>query len=175
MTGDEAEEIRKLATRLLDLTEDEVQSLTFAECPAPRFYSPTAVEPASRNSEAIWIAARQELARRQVRGHYLPEDFFAEGAWNILLDLYDHQIREQPVSITSACLASGVPPTTALRYLDILFTRNFIARTDDPNDKRRHFVRLTQQGELAVRTTLAAQMECETRTEAEAKRLRGKR
>jgi DNA-binding MarR family transcriptional regulator len=62
-----------------------------------------------------------------------------EPQWRMLLDLCVNG----PASVTSLCLASGAPPTTALRHLGELEADGFVARSDDPRDARRHYLDLT--------------------------------
>jgi DNA-binding MarR family transcriptional regulator len=47
------------------------------------------------------------------------------------------------VTITSLCIASQAPPTTALRWINRLEQEGHIERTPDADDKRRIYVRLT--------------------------------
>lgn len=77
-----------------------------------------------------------------------------EGAWAILLDLFVN--RDRRISITSACLGSGHPATTALRWLKLLEASDLIARDSDGFDGRKAYVRLTERGQAAVRDYLAA-------------------
>lgn len=71
---------------------------------------------------------------------------FADPAWDILLDVYLHAALNKRVSITSACIASRVPPTTALRWINTLCQDGWTARIDDSVDKRRAFIELTAMG-----------------------------
>ena len=56
--------------------------------------------------------AREHLYMRRSREKIFQPDLFADPAWDILLDLFicDHINRD--VSVSSACLAACVPPTT---------------------------------------------------------------
>ena len=56
---------------------------------------------------------------RAIRTELLDADLFGEPAWDILVDLFIHQSRGKRVSVTSSCIASRVPPTTALRFAGI--------------------------------------------------------
>jgi DNA-binding MarR family transcriptional regulator len=72
-------------------------------------------------------------------------EIFADPAWDILLDLADADSNHRSVSITSACIAACVPPTTGLRWVTLLEARNYIERTPDGLDGRRRFLRLTDK------------------------------
>ena len=60
--------------------------------------------------------------------------------WAIVLELCAARIEERQVSVTSLCLASGLPVTTALRRIDELEHDGRITRNPDTNDRRRVFV-----------------------------------
>lgn len=94
--------------------------------------------------------AELEIAIKKMRSSYFPETVLDDGGWNIMLDLFVQQQRGREVSISSACMASRVPPTTALRWIDILEAERIIVRENDPGDRRRRFVRLTDKAYQAM-------------------------
>lgn len=161
-------EVRKLAMRLLDITEEQAGDIGLPLRRKPGGAGDTPNPAVVNDREVLWNAARRELARRRVRRNHLPSELFAEGGWNMLLDLFDQHHRERAVSITSACTAADVPASTALRHLEHLVQQGLIARDIDPHDRRRCFVRLTPKGDLSVRMALAAQLESETRPDVSA-------
>ena len=55
------------------------------------------------------------------------------------------------MAVTSACIGSGVPSTTALRWLNVLEARGLVEREEDNADARRSFVRLTPRGQALMR------------------------
>jgi hypothetical protein len=63
-------------------------------------------------------------------------------AWDILMDLYIGELTGRKTSITSACIASGAPPTTGLRYVRALCEEGRIERDRDEKDGRRCWLRL---------------------------------
>lgn len=85
------------------------------------------------------------LLMRRKRNDIFGEDLFADPAWDMMLDLYVATKVRRPISVSSCCIASGVPPTTALRWLSELERRDLVRRIDDELDKRRSFVVLTPQ------------------------------
>jgi DNA-binding MarR family transcriptional regulator len=92
-------------------------------------------------------AMRRDRARRV---KYLPASLFADPAWDMLLELYQASLRQYRVPISSLCIASGVPATTALRWMQTLEAKGLIVRCPDPYDGRRFFMALSSLGENAV-------------------------
>jgi DNA-binding MarR family transcriptional regulator len=79
---------------------------------------------------------------------------FCEPAWDILLDLYINNGRLRTISISSACLASAVPATTALRHILELEKRMLVARYRHPDDRRVFVLHLTQLAVVAMEVLL---------------------
>lgn len=103
--------------------------------------------------------AEAEYRQRRSRAEFLPEELFSEPAWDILLDLFIHECRGKMTPTTSACIASNVAPTTALRYLDILDNLGLIYRSRSDRDNRLRFVRLTNVGRLAMTEYFESQVD----------------
>lgn len=91
----------------------------------------------------------------RLRAALLPRDF-KEPAWNMLLDLALNSDGYRPVSVTSLCLASGAPDTTALRYIALLERHGLIERRAHPSDRRSDLLRLTSEGAALVARYLGA-------------------
>lgn len=92
---------------------------------------------------------------RRRRARYFPSHLFAEPAWDILLDLFVNGVRNRAISITSACIAGGIPATTGLRWLGLLEKEGLLVRETSGDDARVTWVRLSEQGMSAVRGYLA--------------------
>ena len=91
--------------------------------------------------------AKKAYASRRRREMILPKSCISgEPAWDILLDLYIAFAESRQISVTSACIASAVPQTTALRWLSVLEGESLVERLSDPVDQRRIMVRLTTKG-----------------------------
>ena len=86
---------------------------------------------------------RAAIRKRQLRSRYFEGDLFADPAWDILLDLAAARAEGRRVSVTSLCIASGVPPTTALRWIAQMTDRGLLLREDDTRDRRRAYVALS--------------------------------
>lgn len=86
---------------------------------------------------------RHEIDKASDRNALFPRVTTGDPAWSILLDLFEAKMTGKSRAIKSACLASGVPATTALRYLDLLVCEGYVERSFDPADGRRVLVSLT--------------------------------
>jgi DNA-binding MarR family transcriptional regulator len=84
------------------------------------------------------------------------DHLFADPGWDILLDLYIEEAEHRSVSVSSACIAAGVPPTTGLRWLDRLQQRGLLTRTPDARDGRKVYIRLTAIALDRISATLDA-------------------
>lgn len=82
--------------------------------------------------------------RRQRDRIFENPHLFADPAWDILIDLFIAFEEGRRISVSSCCIGSGVPITTALRWIKILEEAGHILRQHDPSDARRTFITLTE-------------------------------
>ena len=95
--------------------------------------------------EDILEQALSEYRRRRLRSRIFGGfKFDSEPAWDMMLDLLIHSPRG-PIRTTSACIASAVPATTALRHLDLLEKAGLIVSVVDEHDARARNVCLTHK------------------------------
>lgn len=102
------------------------------------------------------LASKVYAARRKIDAIFNMQGFSAGPAWDMMLDLYKAKAQGKQVSVTSACIGGGCPPTTGLRWLQVLENMQLIERIPDPYDRRRIVVSLTEGGKVKVDTALAA-------------------
>lgn len=91
---------------------------------------------------------RRIIRNRQSRANFFNKfgkDIFGDPAWDMLLDLAVARAEHTRVSVTSLCIASGVPPTTALRWISLMVDEGLFVRVDDESDKRRAFIALSDK------------------------------
>jgi len=88
---------------------------------------------------------RQVIANRQARAKFFDPALFGDPAWDMLLDLTAAHGEGAQVSVTSLCIASGVPATTALRWVTQMVETGIFRRVPDPADKRRAFIALSDR------------------------------
>lgn len=89
---------------------------------------------------------RALVAARADRDAIFQSNLFSDPAWEMMLDLAVAEASGRTISVTSLCLASGSPTTTALRRIDDLKDAGLIDRDPDPADRRRVLVHLTALG-----------------------------
>jgi len=101
-------------------------------------------------------AIRAHVAVRARRVRRFDAALFGEPAWDILLDLALARMSSRRVQISGAGGAAGVPPTTALRHISELEKHGFICRVPDPNDRRRQWLEITDEGFAALASVMTA-------------------
>lgn len=109
-----------------------------------------ALAPRKAGSEPGDLALKAYRDRRRRAEVFGDDTLFGEPAWDILLDLFAAGERGKRVAVTSACIGSGVPSTTALRWLNVLEARGLVEREEDLSDARRSFVRLTGKAKVLM-------------------------
>ena len=93
---------------------------------------------------------RRIIRQRQLRARFFDGELFADPAWDMLLDLTAARAEHTRVSVTSLCIASGVPPTTALRWIAQMTEAGLFERIEDDTDRRRAFIALTEKAADAM-------------------------
>jgi hypothetical protein len=146
------EQVGQIAERLERLGTDETaprgwEAFRF-ESPAPAYRGPAAA--AERDLARIPRPSlpdprlvRSIIRQRQLRAKFFEAGLFADPAWDMLLDLTAARAEHARVSVTSLCIASGVPPTTALRWIGQMTCCGLLERVEDETDRRRAFIGLS--------------------------------
>ncbi|GLK46436.1 MULTISPECIES: response regulator [Novosphingobium] len=115
--------------------------------------SAEAVEPVHLR-QFIKDLLRKESKRREIGGGEL----FGDPTWAMLLDLLLAKIEARRVSVSSACIASGAPMSTALRLVRRLVDEDVLCRLPDEQDKRRHFLVINSRFEQPLMNYLTEQL-----------------
>jgi hypothetical protein len=109
--------------------------------------TPEALAPSDPpSSTGFTLGLRHLLKLRAARRRTLLEGLFDWPAWDMLLDLAAVRADDSHVSVSSVCVSSGAPQSTALRKLAALERAEFVQRYDHGTDGRRVHVRLTDGG-----------------------------
>jgi DNA-binding MarR family transcriptional regulator len=101
--------------------------------------------------------AQRFIRLRRKRDSVFGDRLFADPAWDMMLDLFQaSEEHTRPVSITSLCIASAVPNTTALRWIDALVQKGLLTKEADERDGRRTFVKLTEEAKEKMQEVLSS-------------------
>ena len=111
------------------------------------------VEPARRELAATAAMARQ-VARMQRERHarqkFLSPSAASEPAWPILLEMLAAALAGEAASVKRLTYASAVPPTTALRWINVLVEEGYAVRHRGEQDARLTLLSLSQKGQGAL-------------------------
>jgi CheY-like chemotaxis protein/DNA-binding MarR family transcriptional regulator len=114
----------------------------------------------ARAAEGSRVDGREALALlaklRDTRQTIFGETLMPEPAWEMLTELMRASIANARLSVTSLCLSSLSPTTTALRKIEELEEAGLVRRVPDARDRRRSYVELTPGGILRMRMFLDA-------------------
>ena len=154
------EQVSQIAQRLERLEgpadRRDAESAFRFESPRPAFAGAESEDTSARLVRATRPAlpdprlVRRILRQRQARARFFDGDLFGDPAWDMLLDLTAARAEHTRVSVTSLCIASGVPPTTALRWIGQMTDSGLLERVDDETDRRRAFIALTDKAADAM-------------------------
>lgn len=86
---------------------------------------------------------RKVQRARSRRTDFLSASLFGEPAWDMLLELFVSALEQKRVTVGALCIASKVPQTTALRWIDALLKEGLATRRSDPLDGRRIYVEIS--------------------------------
>ena len=136
-----------------DLAWDRLRSTSEALAdPSEHLYralGPAAAESISENlrpSAELLALARRLGSIRRTRDSVFGRELCPNPLWNILLDLFIAGEEGRNVTIKSACVAAGVPQSTALRHIAHLIEVRLAARNQHPSDARSAYLKLTERG-----------------------------
>jgi hypothetical protein len=87
----------------------------------------------------------------RARFEYVPGEFISDPAWGILLFLLHAEIGGRQVAVRELCGLSGLPMTSALRWLDALEGRSLVVRQADLDDPDQALVALERETSFVLR------------------------
>jgi DNA-binding MarR family transcriptional regulator len=138
--GPERESSTALELRIEELTQS-IGDLTNGVRALVGEYAEPLPNRGTRQSRASFV--RELIRQRRMREKYFDAGLFGEPAWDMMLDLYCAHLEGKDVSVSSLCMASAVPVTTALRWITSMTESGLFERRADPTDGRRIFVALS--------------------------------
>lgn len=128
------------------LRMEELAILNAAAARAPVSKSTGISDETREQARLARVEATRLLKLRRQRERVLGTKLFADPAWNMLLDLFVRRVDEHVTGVSSACIASGVPATTALRHIAILIEKGLVIKNPSPTDQRVQYVTLSDDG-----------------------------
>ena len=103
-----------------------------------------------KNPEAI----RRLITMHKKRQLQLGPGTVDDAVWIIMFDMLLAELNDKKISVTSLCVDSGASTTTAFRRLRELIDSGYAAKMNDPDDKRRLYVCLTDKGRNLIASYL---------------------
>jgi ActR/RegA family two-component response regulator len=147
--SDLSSELQRLA-QLMDTPEP-------GPAPSPT-YTPS-TEPAGELDQARLNAFIRDLLRREAKRREIGGgELFGDPTWAMLLDLLLAKFENRRISVSSACIASGAPMSTALRLVRRLVGEEVLVRLPDEHDRRRHFLVINPRLEQPLLDHIADQL-----------------
>ena len=142
-----SDEVNRIAATLTKL----------AAAPATEHSTPDEAPANDRHVPRVSVeTVRHAIKVRRLRAQYFDEELFADPAWDMLLDLFENELAQLRVSVSSLCVAAAVPATTALRWIKTMTDADLFRRRPDPQDARRIFVELSPRASKAMRRYFGA-------------------
>lgn len=132
----------KQLVRKLDQAATELEDLHY---PGP--FQPRSLDLSANDLLSL---AKSLLIVWNARKAFISPALIADPGWNILLNLKVAELQHQKMTISDLCLESGVPNTTALRWIRLLENNGLVCRQRDKFDGRRVFINLIQETSLML-------------------------
>ena len=99
------------------------------------------------DAEVRQVLAPQEHAL-DARMRVCPRVAREQIAWNMLMAAQRARVDGRPLSTTALCSFAHAPPTTALRWLELLVKEELLTSNPDHSDARRRWIALSAKGVL---------------------------
>jgi hypothetical protein len=114
--------------------------------PAGEGWAETGASPGPLAAPRLLALARRTAEARRARDRVFGSGLCANPPWNILIDLFIAGEEGSNITIKSACVAAGVPQSTALRHIAHLIDIGLAVRSQHPSDARSAYLRLSERG-----------------------------
>lgn len=95
------------------------------------------------NAQANLRLAAKLMMDRKSRDAQFGAGLFSDPAWDIMLALYVGKLQQIRMKTTALIEDSGVPSTTALRWINALSERGYLDKSSNPTDARSTLIEMT--------------------------------
>jgi DNA-binding MarR family transcriptional regulator len=137
-----SEEVNRIAAILANLAQAPGPDRSFqTEVPANERHLP----------DVAFETVGHLIQARRLREQFFDKELFADPAWDILLHLFQSELAQIRVPVSSLCIGAAVPPTTALRWIKTMIDVELIKRRPDPHNRKRVFIELSPHASKAMR------------------------
>lgn len=145
--------LRRAASRWTTLAQqfrlNSASSFVVPTPPAQPASSSVPMEPTSTDLQDLGMKI---IKSRQSRHKFIDSSLLNEATWGIMLDLAVAGLKGERVATSSACAATQVPLSTALRHVNQMIAAGLIKRVGDTKDRRRTFLELRPEAfDLMIR------------------------
>lgn len=100
--------------------------------------------PSDNNIKAEELVRRAEKLLRWSRLKAdtlnLGSGLFADSCWNMCLDVYICDLKDEKITVSSIAHSSGIPMTTAMRYINVMAEEGLLEKSPNPSDNRMIFI-----------------------------------
>lgn len=70
---------------------------------------------------------------------------FSDSCWNMCLDIYICGLKDEQVTVSAVAHSSGIPMTTAMRYINVMVDQRLLEKSQNPDDNRMIFVTVSPE------------------------------
>lgn len=99
-------------------------------------------ETKSVDDTELVIRAENLLKWSRLKAQYLNlgTGLFSDSCWDMCLDIYICDLKDERITVSSVAHSSGIPMTTAMRYINVMSEEGLLEKTPNPSDNRMIFV-----------------------------------
>mgnify|MGYP000533644785 CR=1 FL=1 len=94
------------------------------------------------NDADLVVRAEDLLKWSRLKAEYLNlgTGLFSASCWDMCLDIYICDLKNEQITVSSVAHSSGIPMTTAMRYINVMAEEGLLEKTPNPSDNRMVFV-----------------------------------
>ena len=79
---------------------------------------------------------------------------FANSCWNMCLDIFICDLKDQRITVSSIAHSSGIPMTTAMSYINVMVEQGLLHKTPNSVDNRMIYVSVSENCSEKIRELL---------------------
>ncbi|MEP0144501.1 MAG: hypothetical protein ABJP02_10355 [Parasphingorhabdus sp.] len=84
----------------------------------------------------------------------LGSGLFSDSCWDMCLDIYICDLKDEKITISSIAHSSGIPMTTAMRYINVMTEDGLLEKSSNPSDNRMVFISTSDNCKEKISTIL---------------------